>query len=228
MLLEFNGMYRAITNVETRDPVAALTFDDGPHPVYTPRVLSILEKHGARATFFMVGEAASRYPEIVRMAADAGHAIGNHCWSHLNLTRIRSRLRRLKQLWAGSRATAPYCHRLFRPPYGMIDDRTRFDALLFRYKVILWSASAQDWIPQGPEEIARKMVGRIRPGSIFLLHDDILGSDLPKTDLDRGPMLQGLDMALAELKRQIKFVTVPELLRAGRPVSNWPLHQQDV
>lgn len=218
---------KPITNVETHDPIASLTFDDGPHPVYTPRVLNILKKHGAKATFFMVGEAASRYPEIVRMVVEGGHVIGNHCWNHFDLTHIRSRLMRLKQLWAGSRATAPYCQRLFRPPNGGINDQIRFDALIFRYKVILWSASAQDWIPQGSDEIARKIVHRVRPGSIFLLHDDIRGSSLPKTQLDREPMLDGLEKALAELKRQIRFVTVPELLRSGRPVSKWPLGQQN-
>ena len=211
-----------ITHVETSDPVAALTFDDGPHPVYTPRVLNILEKHGARATFFMVGEAASRYPEIVRMVARAGHVIGNHSWNHPDLPSIRSRLRRLKQMWACARATAPYCKRLFRPPYGSQNGQIRFDALIFGYKVILWSVSAQDWIPQGSEEIAQKMIDRVKPGSIFLLHDAICGSNLPETPWDRGPMLDGLEMALAVLKRQIRFVTVSELLRAGRPVSNWP------
>jgi peptidoglycan-N-acetylglucosamine deacetylase len=211
-----------ITNVETRDPVAALTFDDGPHPVYTPRVLGVLNNHGAKATFFMVGEAAIKYPDIVRMVVRAGHVIGNHSWNHINLTEIRSRLRRLKQLWGCARATAPHCSRLFRPPHGGLNDQIRFDALIFRYKVILWSASAQDWIPQGSEEIAQKMVERITPGSIFLLHDAIYRSHLPKTQWDREPMLDGLDRALSALKQKVHFVTVPELLRAGRPVCNWP------
>ena len=212
----------AITHVETRDPVAALTFDDGPHPVYTPRVLNILEKHGASATFFMVGEAAKRYPEIVKMVARAGHVIGNHSWDHPNLTQIRSRLSRLKQMRACARATAPYCKRLFRPPFGMQDAQIQFDAMLFRYKVILWSVSAQDWISQESEEIARKIKDRVTPGSIFLLHDAIRGSQVPETPWDRGPMLDGLEMALSVLKWQIHFVTIPELLRAGRPVSKWP------
>ncbi len=212
-----------ITNVDTHDSVAALTFDDGPHPLYTPRVLSILEKHGASATFFMVGEAASRYPETVRMVARSGHAIGNHSWNHPYLPGISSRLRRLKQLWACERATAPYCKRLFRPPGGMYNYQTRLDALIFRYKFILWSASAQDWVPQGPEEIAQKMIDRIKPGCIFLLHDAMCGSNITEKQLDRGPMLEGLEKALDVLKQKIRFVTVPELLRAGRPVCNWPL-----
>lgn len=217
---------RVITNVETYDSVAALTFDDGPHPVYTPRVLSVLEKHGVSATFFMVGEAASKYQEIVKMVARSGHAIGNHSWNHQNLTSIQSRLRRLKQMWACARATAPYCKRLFRPPCGQYNGQTRLDALIFRYKVILWNVSAQDWIPQGSDEIAQKMINRITPGSIFLLHDAIYGSEVSEAVQDRGPMLDGLEKALTILKRKIHFVTVPELLRAGRPVCNWPIPPQ--
>jgi peptidoglycan/xylan/chitin deacetylase (PgdA/CDA1 family) len=211
-----------ITNVETNDFVAALTFDDGPHPVYTPCVLRILETHGAKATFFMVGEAARKYPGIVRMVVRAGHVIGNHSWNHFNFTEIGSRLHRLKQLWACARATAPYCRRLFRPPYGGINDRVLLDTLFFRYKVIMWSASAQDWVPQGSDEIAAKMIGRIAPGSIFLLHDAIYRSHLREALWDREPMLDGLEKALSALERKFHFVTVPDLLRAGRPVNNWP------
>jgi len=213
-----------VTHVETKQPVAAITFDDGPHLVYTPRVLSILEKHGVSATFFMVGEAANRYPEIVKMVARSGHVIGNHAWDHTNLKRIRSRLHRLKQLWSCARTTAPYCTRLFRPPYGAHNRKVQLDALILGYKVILWNVSVQDWIPQGSEEIARKMIERVTPGSIVLLHDAIYRSHLPEseTQIEREPMLEGLDKALTALKRQIRFVTVPELLRTGRPVYSWP------
>lgn len=212
----------AITNVETKDPVSALTFDDGPHPVYTPRVLSILEKHGARATFFMLGKSAKRYPEIVKMVAEAGHVIGNHSWNHPNLTQMNSRRYRLKQMWACAQSTAPYHERLFRPPFGMQNKKIRFDAFLFRYKLILWNMSAQDWEPQGSEEIAKKIIRRVKPGSIFLLHDAIVGNKMPEI-ADRGPMLDGLEMALANLKNRMHFITVPELLRTGRQVCNWPL-----
>jgi peptidoglycan-N-acetylglucosamine deacetylase len=219
---------KPITNVETHDSIAALTFDDGPHPLYTPRVLSILEKHGAKATFFMIGESAIRYPEIVRRVARAGHVIGNHSWNHSNLASMRSRLSRLKQMWACARATAPHCKRLFRPPYGAHNGKIRFDALFFLYRLILWSASAQDWIPQGSEEIAQKIIDRINLGSIFLLHDAIWESKTNLQSSDRRPMLDGLEKGLSVLKRQIHFVTVPELLRAGRPVYKWPLSQQDI
>jgi len=212
----------AITHIETRDPVAALTFDDGPHPVFTPLVLSILEKHSVKATFFMLGVAARRYPKIVRMVSNAGHVIGNHSWDHQSLTGIRSRLQRLNQMWACQRATAPYYNRLFRPPFGAQDSQIRVDALLLGYKIILWSESAQDWISQESEEIARKIKDRVIPGSIFLLHDAIHDSLESEASWDRRPMINGLDMALSILKDQIHFVTIPELIKYGHPVSNWP------
>ena len=213
-----------ITNVETHDSVAALTFDDGPHPVYTPRVLSILEKHGAKATFFMIGESASKYPHIVKKVIEGGHAIGNHTWTHLNLTRINSRIRRLKSMWSCAKALNPYCQKIFRPPYGAHNKKILSDAFLFRYKTILWCASAQDWTLQGPEEIARKIIDRMTPGTIFLLHDAIVDRKGNEAIKDREPMIDGLDRALAQLSRTIQFVTLPSLLRTGRPVSRWPLN----
>lgn len=215
---------RLITNIETQEPIGALTFDDGPHPIDTPRVLSVLEKYQAKATFFMVGEAAKKYPEIVRMVAEAGHAIGNHSWSHPYLPGVHSRVRRLKQIWACSRAIAPYGHRLFRPPFGGHDERVLFDARLLGYKVIMWNVSAQDWVSQKAEEIADKMIHRFKPGNIFLLHDTICGGKLPESDFNREPMIEGLDKALFVLQSQIRLVTVPTLLQAGQPVSNWPLN----
>jgi len=213
---------KLITNVETQEYVAALTFDDGPHPLYTPLVLDILAKHKAKATFFMVGEAASKYPAIVKRVATEGHSIGNHSWNHPNLQKLRFRYSRLKQLWACEHAISPYGKRLFRPPFGMENRQIRIDSALFFYKVILWNTSAQDWVPQHSDEIAHKIYKRAKPGSIFLLHDAIY-ADLADDILDRKPMLDGLEKALSDLRGQIRFVTVPELLQAGKPVCNWPL-----
>jgi peptidoglycan-N-acetylglucosamine deacetylase len=211
-----------ITHVETQDCVAALTFDDGPHPVDTPRVLNILEKYDTSATFFMVGEAAKRYPNVVKMVAGAGHVIGIHSWSHQNLTQVRSRFSRLKQMIACKRAMAPYAKRLFRPPYGAHNNQIRIDALVLGYKMILWSVSAQDWLYQEPEDIARKIIDRVKPGSIFLLHDAIYPNTQIEPKSDRKPMLDGLEIALAVLKNRLRLVTIPNLLQSGKPVSKWP------
>lgn len=211
-----------ITHVETRDPVVSLTFDDGPHPVYTRRLLRILEKNGVKATFFMVGEAARMNPDIIKMAAGAGHAIGNHSDTHLNLSQINSPIWRLKQLRNCRKTLAPYCENLFRPPFGAHNDQIKLDAFFMGYKVILWNSSAQDWIQQPPEEIAKKMIDRIAPGSIFLLHDAIYQSSSTDLECDRRPMIDGLEQALDELRNRFHFVTVPELLRYGHPGCHWP------
>ena len=119
-----------ITHVKTEEAVVALTFDDGPHPEFTPRLLEILEKHHARATFFLVGESAKKYPELVKRIAKAGHSIGNHSWDHPSFPLITGRDRRW-QLRACEEAIAPYGQKLFRPPFGNQTIASRLDAFLF-------------------------------------------------------------------------------------------------
>jgi peptidoglycan-N-acetylglucosamine deacetylase len=213
-----------ITNVETPEPVVALTFDDGPHPVYTQRVLEVLKKHGAKATFFMIGESARKHPHVVRQVAEGGHAIGNHTWTHVNLTKVGSRIERLRLMRSGAKEIEPFCLRLFRPPYGAHNKKILLDAFILRCKTILWSASAQDWILQEPEEIAQKIITRVSGGDIFLLHDAIIDRKEPTEITDRGFMIEGLDSALSCLKSKMRFETLPVLLKAGRPVSKWPLN----
>lgn len=88
----------AVTRVDTQQRVAALTFDDGPHPIYTPRMLAVLNKHRTRATFFMVGAAAEKYPYLVRSVVERGHAIGNHTWDHPSLPALPRHLKRFQIL----------------------------------------------------------------------------------------------------------------------------------
>lgn len=209
-----------ITHVSTQEPVVALTFDDGPHPESTPRLLDILEKHQARATFFMVGEAAQRYPDIVRRVAEAGHAIGNHSWDHSSLPLLSGRERRA-QIRACEKALAPYGQRLFRPPYGYQSVASRLDALWLGYQVITWSVTASDWQDRDAHWITDQLVNEIKPGSIVLFHD-ALYTYVEKRYTDRGPTLQAVDLLLEHLGGRFRFVTVPELLRSGRPQRrNW-------
>lgn len=214
MLLRYCG---AITHVCTREPVAALTFDDGPHPVYTRTLLEILDKYGARATFFMVGEAARSQQELVKMVSQAGHAIGVHSWDHSSFGEIGGRERR-RQLRACRSALQPYGQRLFRPPWGVQNAASLLDALWLGYRVVTWNTSASDWLELEPGDIAGRLTRGIRPGSIVLLHDAIYRSRLAAPQYDRSAMLEALDLALGEIGEGIRFVTVPELLRYGRPV----------
>ena len=210
-----------ITSVRTADPVAALTFDDGPHPRYTRQLLRILKKYRARATFFMVGELARRYPEVVRSVAEAGHVIGNHSWSHPSF-RLISPAERQEQMRACQEALHPYGKRLFRPPYHHQSVASRFEALYLGYSVVGFSVHAEDWLERKSDWIADQLVGQIRPGSIVVLHDSICHSTQQIPQYDRKPMIEGLRRALERIGKRFQFLTIPELLLHGTPIRrNW-------
>lgn len=213
-----------ITHVETDDPIVSITFDDGPDPIYTPKVLSILRKYEAKATFFMVGEGAQKYPDIVEQIVREGHAIGNHSWSHLALPFIP-----LKDQWSEirkcHRALRRYDQKIFRPPYGLNNNKSNMGAILWGYKVVGWSLSSEDWYEADSAMIINRLVQGIKPGAIILLHDRLFDQRAPKKGrnlsqepiIDRGPMLLALRALLERMRGRIQFVTIPVLLSRGRP-----------
>lgn len=209
-----------LTHVVTPEPLIALTFDDGPHPDYTPRLLDLLERHGARATFFIVGEMAERYPEIVRRAAQAGHDLGNHTWDHPSLPFLASRERRA-QLQRCRAVLAAHGQRFFRPPYGHQSFASRVDAWRLGYTVVTWSLHVFDWLDHPAEWMAEELARQLAPGSIILLHDALYHAVEPRY-ADRTPVLGAVDHVLTRMAGCFRFVSVSELLRRGRPVyENW-------
>lgn len=204
---------------EVAEPLAALTFDDGPDPAWTPRLLDLLEAHGARGTFFMVGTAAARHPEIAERAFRAGHAVGNHTWDHPSMPLLGRRDRRL-QIRRAAEALAPWDRgeRLFRPPYGEQTPASWLDARRLGYRVVTWDVVAEDWRDDAAEVLVRRVGERMEPGSIVLFHDALYTTIDHRYD-DRGPTLGAVEMLLKD--GRFRFVTVPELLRHGRPVY-WP------
>ncbi len=213
----------SIIRVATREPAIALTFDDGPHPEETPAVLEILERHGARGTFFMVGKNAHRHPEVVAWAASNGHAVANHSWDHSSFRRIQGRYRRAQLRWCGE-ALGPLGVRLFRPPFGEQSLASRLDALRCGYRVVLWDVVAEDWRDDPPERLVQRVMRRLRRGSIVVFHDTLY-TTTDERYRDRGPMRQALEILLSRLGKTYRFVTVPELLRLGRPV-RWHHYQR--
>lgn len=204
-----------VTHAAVGEPLLALTFDDGPDPGATPRLLEILEARGARATFFMVGKSAAGHRELVQRVAAGGHAIGNHSWDHPSLPLLKGRWRRLQIGWCRE-ALAPYGSRLFRPPYGHQTPASQLDAVRMGATVVTWSVNAEDWRDDPAEKLLERVRRRLRPGSIVLFHDALYAA-FEERYRDRGPTLEAVTRLLEEEGGRYSFVTVPELLRRGRP-----------
>jgi peptidoglycan-N-acetylglucosamine deacetylase len=200
-----------ITQVRTQDDVAALTFDDGPDPTYTPRLLDALARHDVRATFFMVGASAHRHPAIVERVAAAGHAIGNHSWDHPSFPRISSRERR-RQVRACAHALAPHGLRLFRSPGGHQTPRSVLDVRSLKFDVIGWNVDPRDYADRSAAEISDHVLEALRPGSIILLHDAIFHHP----GCDRTPTIEAVERLLDHTRGTFGFVTLPELFHHGR------------
>lgn len=214
-----------LTHVKTKQQVAAITFDDGPHPQATPEILKILAQHDAKATFFMLGKAAHKYPEIVKRVAEAGHVIANHSWDHPSFVSISSEERR-RQIAECQRVLVPYEQRIFRPPFGRQSMASRLDAWRLGYSVVAWNVEVGDWWDADSDRMVDALVNRVRPGSIVVLHDSIdrapVASQEPKltrTPLpDREPMLNALRIFLSRSAGRFRFVGLPELISCGHPI----------
>lgn len=209
-----------LTHVNTTDPAIALTFDDGPDPLFTPRLLDLLDRYNARATFFMIGENAAHHREIVVRAASTGHAIGNHTWDHPAMPLVSSH-ERIAQIIRCQEALAPFGQKLFRPPYGCQSLASRIDAARLGYQVVTWNLPPFDWLDRSAAEIAGFMLPRLKPGAIVLLHDRLHYVE-QRHFIDRTPTITAVEQVLEQLASTYRFVTIPELLRLGQPrYENW-------
>jgi peptidoglycan/xylan/chitin deacetylase (PgdA/CDA1 family) len=168
------GGVRCVWHVPTNAPVVALTFDDGPLPDWTPRVLDILDRLAVPATFFLVGERVRRHPELVAAGRYDAHEVGNHTWSHADLGRldageVLSQLRTAHEEIVTRLGRVP---RLMRPPWGHLGGSTLIAADLLGYDVVLWSQPMPERQYAGdPDGFVRRVVADARPGSILLAHD---------------------------------------------------------
>lgn len=163
--------------VDTQAPstrrAIALTFDDGPDPEVTPRVLDALAQAGVRATFFLIGERARRHPDLVRRIVAEGHLVGNHSWDHAALP-LRGRAAIAADLARTQDAIEHACGvrpAWFRPPYGLRDPRVLAEARELGMRTSLWSVSPRDWQDPGSDAIVVRTLSVIEPGDIVLLHD---------------------------------------------------------
>jgi peptidoglycan/xylan/chitin deacetylase (PgdA/CDA1 family) len=200
-----------VSRLLAHEPIVALTFDDGPDPVVTPQVLDVLGAHGARATFFVLGERAARHPELIRRMHREGHTVGTHTqrhrlWFHFGgPTYVR---REIEDAVAVVARILPARPTLFRPPQGL---RTpTFAAGWGRTRgltCVTWSVRGLDSRATTAQAIARRVTRRLEPGAIVTLHD---GTGLGGT-ADRAPTLAALATILAECKtRGLRCVALGE------------------
>lgn len=218
---EFNKrMLRVITHVKTREKIIALTFDDGPHPIFTPLILDILEKYNARATFFVVGSSAVSSKDIMKRTVLSGHEIGNHSWSHVSFPLISSR-KRMEEINLCDEAIYPFISNIFRPPYGHFNACCSIDLLSKKRKVIGWNVAAEDWKGLKAKIMFEYVTKKIHNGSILLMHDS-LNTYEKKEYESRYETCRMLEMILQIIGKEYRFVTVSELLKYGKPVlSDW-------
>lgn len=218
-------LWGPITHVSTNDRVAALTFDDGPHPEYTPRLLDLLGRHGAKGTFFLLGRAAVEHPDIVRRIAEEGHTVANHSWDHPAFYYLSKRQRK-EQIQRCEEVLKPYGRRYLRPPYGSQNPGLRFEARRLGYKVVAWDVAPWDWLDRDAEMIAGHACENIHPGSILIFHDNLYTFPEPHY-VTREPTLEAVETLLEKMGDICEFVTIPELFDHGRPRRTyWKLHPE--
>ncbi|GAC1301900.1 MAG: hypothetical protein NVSMB19_10550 [Vulcanimicrobiaceae bacterium] len=200
----------------------ALTFDDGPNPPYTDRILDVLHAERIPATFFVVGRAATAYPATIRRIVRDGHTLGNHTWDHPHLivqtpAAMRAELERTDAALVkivGRHTT------LMRPPFGARDFAVMNEAQKLGYRVVMWSVPLpRDWEQPGDATIARRVTEKVAGGSIIVLHDGnrgkLCGRDrhVVPHECDRSQDVAATREIVRTLHRRgFRFVTIPQLI----------------
>lgn len=196
----------------------ALTYDDGPNDPYTWRMMEVLERHGVRATFFLLGRFVEQRPDIARALVAGGHAIGIHAWDHPNLifastARARRQLENTQQAILEATGVSA---RLFRPPFGGRRAATLRVARALGLQPVMWNVTCYDWKAQSADEIVRHAERQIRGGNVILLHD----GEYHRIGVDRSRSVAATDRIVSRYKREgYEFVTIPQMM-ARAAISN--------
>ena len=196
-------VYRSVT---TEKKQIALTFDDGPHPSLTPKILAILAKYGVPATFFMVGQNVLNYPSAAKQVIDAGHEVGNHTFTHPHLAGLNEHaiMEEIGKCEDALEELSEYRPHLLRTPQGAMTANLEKCLSDDDYILVLWSLDTRDWDNKSTAYIVQTVLGNVKSGDIILMHDYIgYNSKTP----------EALEKIIPELLSQgYEFVTVSELL----------------
>lgn len=195
-------------------PYIAMTFDDGPHGANTPRLLDMLKQRGIKATFFVVGQCAAEFPDIMKRIVAEGHEIASHSWSHPLLSKmgeesVSDQLQKTHDIIKQTTGVEP---KIMRPPFGAFTPNQRAWAnKKWGYKIIMWDVDPLDWKVRNAEHVKSEILKKTVAGSIILTHD------IHKSTIDAMP--ETLDGLTA---KGFKFVSVSELLAMDKPVAPKP------
>ena len=187
------------------DKVIALTFDDGPHEILTPRLLNVLKKYNVTCTFYVMGIKVNMHPEIIKRAIDEGHEIGNHGWDHPVMSKISREVlhNQINSTNVVINNAINMNPATMRPPYGKTNGgMNKFLAINENLPVILWSLDIIDWKFPSTDEIVNRITQHIQPGDIILAHD------IFKNTIESMP-----NLLEAVLKLGFKFSTVSKLIQ---------------
>ncbi|WP_235941746.1 polysaccharide deacetylase family protein [Paenibacillus puerhi] len=201
-----------VWNVDTDQKLIALTFDDGPNPVYTPQILDLLKAYEAKGTFFVLGKRVQMYPAIAIREVNEGHEIANHTFDHHYLKHVRperlvQEIRQTQEVIFDITEQLPH---VFRPPGGFYNDQLLSSMKEANLTVVMWSwyQDTQDWRKPGTDKIVNQVLSNVHNGDIVLFHD--LEGDCTQT-------VEALKIILPELKaRGYQFVTVSDLISRTR------------
>jgi peptidoglycan-N-acetylglucosamine deacetylase len=164
----------AIFRIKTRSKELCLTFDDGPFPDSTPRILDILNTNNIRALFFCSGHQAEKYPGLISLIISKGHIVGNHGYRHLNGLKTNTHVY-IRNIMRSAEFTSKH---LLRPPYGLIRP-SQYRQLSENYRIVFWDIMPYDFDGQlSSEKVLSVLKKKIRPGSIIVLHDKVTSTAL--------------------------------------------------
>ncbi|MFC3198928.1 polysaccharide deacetylase family protein [Parapedobacter deserti] len=203
--IRWNFFLKAIHCGDTTRRQIALTFDDGPHPDHTPRVLAQLREYGIRATFFCIGQHVEQHPELMQRIHDEGHLVGNHSFTHASTIDFHGKAKWLAEIRQTDEAIEHAIGKrpqFFRPPYGVTTPHLAKAVRESGHHVIGWRVRPYDTVARPSQRITKKILKKTRSGDIILLHDTH----------DR--IIPVLEQLLPELKKlDFSLVTVEKLIQ---------------